>query len=411
MMSNLFWGISIPVVILGTFITLTFIPLFNIPNPEGSYSLGTMYFTLRDSSRNDTISKVSSGIREIHTQVWYPAKLKGSEKRDIYIPSAKKFSKIFATSQGIFWFPFVLNHLGKTRTNSYLNAQIEGSGARYPVVVFSHGLGQFYKFNTILIEELASNGYIVIAISHPFDTPCTINSKNELIEYKTREKNTRAIDTSELSTIFKRISVTDDLSELRELYKVFYNSMPVTWNQQNKNWVQDILFTIRELNSINFKEFKGCMDLKAIGVLGFSFGGGASGLAAMSDTTIKAGINLDGWQPGHLNNNYFNCPFMFISSEEHKGANDFFLKYSEHKVFDLTIEGTKHPNFNDMAIILGKTGRFSGLTGKIEGGYGLDVIEKLVINFFDLYLKKIENIDIVNCLEYYQEIHYQTNTR
>ena len=130
------------------------------------------------------IFKGSSDIREIYTQVWYPAKLKGSEKRDIYIPGAKKFSKIFATSQGISWFPFVLNHLGKTRTNSYLNAQIEVSGVRYPVVVFSHGLGQFYKFNTILIEELASNGYIVIAISHPYDTPCTINSKNELVEYK-----------------------------------------------------------------------------------------------------------------------------------------------------------------------------------------------------------------------------------
>ena len=64
-----------------------------------------------------------------------------------------------------------------------------------------------------------------------------------------------------------------------------------------------------------------------------------------------------------------------------------------------------------MAIISGKIGRFSGRTGKINGGYGLDVIEKLVVIFFDLYLKKKENIDIVNCLEYYPEIQYQTNTR
>ena len=112
-MSNLFWGVSIPVFILGTFVALTLIPIFNISKPKGSYSLGTKYFTLRDSSRNDMIFKGSSDIREIYTQVWYPAKLKGSEKRDIYIPGAKKFSKIFATSQGIFWFPFVLNHLGK----------------------------------------------------------------------------------------------------------------------------------------------------------------------------------------------------------------------------------------------------------------------------------------------------------
>ena len=187
--------------------------------------------------------------------------------------------------------------------------------------------------------------------------------------------------------------------------------MPVTWNQRNNNWVQDILFTIRELNSINIKEFKECMDLKAIGVLGFSFGGGASGLAAMSDTTIKAGVNLDGWQPGHLYDNYFKCPFMFIFSEEHKDTNDFFLKYSKNKVFDLMIEGTKHTNFNDMAIISGKIGRFSGLTGKIDGGHGLHVIEKIVVNFFDLYLKRKENIDIVNYLEYYPEIQYQTNSR
>lgn len=94
----------------------------------------------------------------------------------------------------------------------------------------------------------------------------------------------------------------------------------------------------------------------------------------MTPEIFLPGINLDGWQPNHLNQNYFNCPFMFLFSEEHKGANDFFLEHSEHKVFDLSIKGTKHPNFNDMAIISGKLGRFSGLTGKIDGRYGLDII-------------------------------------
>lgn len=412
-LTNRFWIVNSSIVLLMTVLIFFLLPFFNLPKPKGKYEIGTKYFTLDDSSRTDLFSNDSTNIRRLYSQIWYPAQIIGDVKQEMYIPNAKKFSKVFAKSQGIPWIPFILNHLGRTKTNSFLDAQIISTNKKFPVIIFSHGLGQFYKFNTILIEELTSHGYLVVAITHPYDAPCTINSNNELLIYPSHlpahEENKKTYSQVDMGLLFKKIQSSDSIEELRELYKIFYDNQPADWNRRNNNWEKDILFTITELNTLNNEVFNNYIDLNAIGVMGFSFGGGAAGLTAMSDTSIKAGVNLDGWQPGHVNENYFKCPFIMISSEKHSGTNDFFLEYSDQLIYDLTIAGTNHTNFNDMAIISGKLGQVLNYTGEIENNYGLNILKGLIVPFFNQYLKNDKTQNFLDLLNNYPELFYEMN--
>ncbi|MBI9067595.1 MAG: hypothetical protein JEZ09_09910 [Salinivirgaceae bacterium] len=414
-LTNRFWIINSSLVLLMTILIYFLLPFFNLPIPTGKYEIGTKYFTIDDTSRIDLFSNDSPNIRRLHCQIWYPAKIAGDVKPEMYIPEAKKFSKIFAKSQSTPCAPFILNHLGRTKTSSYLNAKIISIREKFPVIIFSHGLGQFYKFNTTLIEELTSHGYFVVAITHPYDAPGTVNSNNELVIYSSNlpphDENKKTDSQVDMGLLFKKIQSSDSIEELRELYKIFYNNQPADWNQRNSSWKKDILFTITKLNTLNTEVFNNSIDLNAIGVMGFSFGGGAAGLVAMSDSTIKAGINLDGWQSGHTNENYFKCPFMMVSSEQHTEANDFFLKYSKQLVYDITIAGTKHTNFNDMAIISGKLGRILGHTGEIENDHGLNILKGLIIPFFNQNLKSDKTQNLLDSLNNYPEISYKTSCR
>ncbi len=43
-----------------------------------------------------------------------------------------------------------------------------------PVLLFSHGLGTYRSQSTFQVEELASHGYVIAAIQHPYDSTFTL---------------------------------------------------------------------------------------------------------------------------------------------------------------------------------------------------------------------------------------------
>lgn len=39
---------------------------------------------------------------------------------------------------------------------------------KYPVILYSHGLNGFQMESTVLCADLASKGYIVVSVGHPY---------------------------------------------------------------------------------------------------------------------------------------------------------------------------------------------------------------------------------------------------
>ena len=184
------------------------IPVFALPNPGGSYSVGTETFHWVDSSRMEWFTGENpNDVREIIVQTWYPANLKGGLKPEPYLDFIDLRSKTLAGAGNIpEFFPRHLNHI---YTNSYKNIPIIKSNQLMPVVIFSHGITGTRHLHQAMYEYLVSRGFIVMALDHSFDANLTIFPDGHLADYRsditghpdsvnvrTMQMNTRVADIS-----------------------------------------------------------------------------------------------------------------------------------------------------------------------------------------------------------------------
>ena len=135
------------------------IPLKDLPTPNGNYIIGTDVMILEDQNRSETFTKTIDDNRKIIVQTWYPATSKSDslypylDYKDIKVPYIAKRLEISEK---------IVNHVNKIKANSYYQAT--PSTDEFPIIIFSHGLGGNRMQNTINIESLVSNGYIVFSI-------------------------------------------------------------------------------------------------------------------------------------------------------------------------------------------------------------------------------------------------------
>lgn len=67
-----------------------------------------------------------------------------------------------------------LKYVNNLKTHSIFDANISDQEATYPVVIFSPGFGSPQDTYTSYLEDLASHGYIIFGINHPYVTDPTV---------------------------------------------------------------------------------------------------------------------------------------------------------------------------------------------------------------------------------------------
>jgi dienelactone hydrolase len=135
-----------------------------LPVPGGPYEIGTSVRHLVDPSRDDILEDAPRP-RELMLQVWYPASstAKGAANRPSMYVDDGSLMQPLEDLMGLP--PGTLRHLETVQTHGLRDAPIAEDGP-FPVLVFSHGRCGFRGHNTVLVEELASNGYVVATIDH-----------------------------------------------------------------------------------------------------------------------------------------------------------------------------------------------------------------------------------------------------
>ena len=118
--------------------------------PVGTYSVGTCYF--------DT-DYIGTGIkkRRLPIMVFYPADIKG--ERCIY--KTKDYFKAKVASEDSEYETDVITHC-------YDHVPLSDKKKQYPVILYSHGLNGYLMDSTVLCTDLASCGYIVFSVGHPY---------------------------------------------------------------------------------------------------------------------------------------------------------------------------------------------------------------------------------------------------
>ncbi|KAK6835914.1 hypothetical protein RU639_002094 [Aspergillus parasiticus] len=137
------------------------------------------------------------------------------------------------------------------------------SDKQYPVIIFSPGLGASRLYYSLILESVASMGFVVVSVDHPYDTA--------------------SVDFPDGRVIYGvNISATD----------------PVTLNTR----VQDVIFTLDQLHDnphLIPSSFTGTLKLDKVAIVGHSFGGATAAAAMLNETRFAGGLNFDGalWGP------------------------------------------------------------------------------------------------------------------
>ena len=361
-------------IILISFFTFFFyscsiiIPLNDLPKPEGDYVIGTDIFNWEDTSRDEWFTKDKIDSRKIVVQIWYPA-IENSDSLYPYMDNAE--IRLEALSKQLGVPEFAMKHAKNIKGNSYYKAK-PIKDKKFPIIIFSHGLGGTKTQNSINVEELVSNGYIVIAPDHTYDASITIFNDGSKEEFKS------GLPVSQI----KNNIVTE---------KIFWD----TRLPQIKTRSGDIKFIIDKLQTMKENELYSLLDFNNIGVFGHSFGGATSVVSSWNDSRISACLNLDGWfEPiiDDIINNGLKIPFCYIgqeswglNSKNYKKVYDFF-KNCQSDTYFIKIKETKHFDYADLPYI-SKVGKLFKLSGKNADKEFTLEINKVILGFFDEYLK------------------------
>lgn len=399
--------------ILGIFLIVQF-PVNQLPAPTGQHAVGVMDFHVTDDSRIDLHGV--KGPRPLPVRVWYPAETTEGFKRRPYFTETEAVTTATGMAR-VLGVPFLFQYTKHALTNSYQDAPLIEGASDLPVVIYSHGFTSFMGQNTVLMEELASHGYVVFSISHTGDASPVVLDDGRLLSQ----------DPAVLESMQELAggSISDDMRDyfLGDSFKVRLDgfnkhlvglvdngvrlAISVDVWRDDRIFVHDALAAGDVPESV--KAITEASNFDAIGQMGMSFGGSTTGSVCLVDERCAAGVNLDG---GNFDLDVANTqqprPFMMFygdysiqadqlgdGTEEAAAFNDF--SYERHElaglsrdVIRLKVNNVSHFGVSDLAYFARNPLKIP-LYGDIPGEAILEIQNDFVVGFFDKYVRGIGN--------------------
>ena len=339
-----------------------------LPAPTGHYAVGRIEYDWTDQSRYDPLTPHAGLKRELVVWVWYPTMREPGAQVAPYLPS--KWAQLSDEQHG-FIGQQLLQSNDSIQTHSLDRAPLASTAGRYPVLIFEPGLGNIPTQYTTLLEDLASHGYIIFAITPTYSSDVVVFPDG------------RVAEATPAGSLY-------NVADLQE-----------AGNRLVTIWVKDVVFVLNRLDQLDATPgniWSQRLDLARLGVFGHSFGGATAAQVCQMDARCKAGIDIDGDLFGNVVQTGLEKPFMVIQSD--KGScSDASCRSFQQEIgailrtvpkgerYSISITGTKHFNFSDYAVSFSPLRAF-GLLGSIEGARGLEITRVYVAAFFDTALNK-----------------------
>jgi predicted dienelactone hydrolase len=265
-------------------VPLYFFPILKIPEPTGPYTVGVTNYHWVDKNREETYADPPVEHRELMVRVWYPAELTKEARKAPYALDSETI-RIVGNKLPLEYRMLLYSWL-HAENHSYTDVPMANENQQYPVLVFSPGFGFSPYMYASQMEELASNGYIVYGIDHPYHT--------------------------EVPTVFPGGRIAEGNMSLPEETEGIDQEIIV--------WVEDVLFAIEQINELNEYDPQGLMtgrlDVSRMGMFGHSLGGATTAQVMHLEPQIIAGVNMDGFFYGSVIEEGLAHPIMLLTGSE-----------------------------------------------------------------------------------------------
>ncbi|MEV4345828.1 acetylhydrolase [Actinoplanes sp. NPDC049596] len=295
-----------------------------LPRPTGPHRIGTMSLLLD---------------RKFMVSVWYPARDIRRHPPAPWMPAASM--RALLADNGFdadVAAPLSVGHEGAPATG------------RWPVILYSHGAGSHRSDTTVIVQELASHGYVVVTVDHSHD------SYSQLPD--------------------GRVLVPDDISA-------------TPWDHAHDlrlvvDWIEDLAAGRRRLPVA----LGPALDTSRIGVYGWSKGGTAAALLMNSDRRVRAGLSLDAPMLSQPPVTDLYRPFMLMTAEnvpggEESGVAEMWpLLHGWRR--QLHVKDASHDSFNDHHWLIPQ---LTGDAGGFDPAQAVRIQQAYPLAFFELHLR------------------------
>lgn len=318
-----------------------------LPQPDGRYAVGTQVYRWTDAVRDEPNTSDPTDRRSVIAQAWYPTTRHGHSRsvaRLAYIDGTAHMPARVSVMPG-----FMLRRYSQIDTHAENLAPLASSDRPWPVVIFSPGYGAPRAVYTGLATRLASHGFVVFALDHPYESAVTQLPDGQIVG--TRE------------TI---------LPGERDRGRYMARQQVVRSAD-----VRFVIDQVAQLAALSPSLRGGTIDASKVGVIGHSFGGAAAIAALSEDPRVVAAANIDGTPYGDLPDRRLARPFLLLQSDNAETHHsDFFINGNGTLLAHMTAPGfhyeIKHANhysFTDAPFFLAPPGRWL-LTQVMGGGRG-----------------------------------------
>ncbi|WP_442600064.1 alpha/beta hydrolase family protein [Neobacillus sp. D3-1R] len=342
---NLFKAVGMWALIAVALLPAIIFPQHKEVEASGNLAFTTKSYTLTDDSRIETFTD-SGEKRKVNIEFWYPKNADG----------------------------------------------------KYPLIVFSHGAFGIKASNTSTYENLASNGYVVVSIDHPYhslftrDTVGKMTLGDQSFMQEVEDVNNGVYDdakTFELEQKWLKLR-TDDINFVIDSIK-----------QQAGTQTTDEVYQH--------------IDTNKIGLMGHSLGGAAAEKLGRDRQDIAAVINLDADLLGEylevengkpiINKDIYPVPLLSIYSDTMKNLMDDvtdpsivlpqqYISDTAPDAYEVYIKGTNHLSLTDLPLVSPVLANL--INGSSDKGNTTETADKykvlqkmngIVLEFFNSYVK------------------------
>ena len=283
-------------------------------------------------------------------------------------------------------------------------------GSRFPLVVFSHGAFGYYQSNASTYMELASHGYVVVSLEHPYHSFFTKDTAGRTVivdrdfinEVMTTGQNGTEEEIFEAEQDWMKLRVDDMNFALDELIRgADDKDTSDFWfeNESMKNGTLEALALI---------------DTDRIGLMGHSLGGATSVEVGKQRNDIGAVIDIDGTMLGSITGaedgkfivediDYDVPVFEIENMNAHAEAIEAekigypypnnMIRKNAKTYYSTYFEGSLHMDYTDLPLFSPFLAKMLG-SGDVDNEYIMDTVNSLAVSFFDCYLKDMGQFSV-----------------